>query len=197
MSIEALLSTDEIQVLGGPSEVRLSVDFGEPGPRGSNVFASKGNPNIALSSVVSPQAYDLCVNVLSTDVTGYGYLYQYVSDASSVFSWEPIVKLTPSIYYDNISGTFTAGERVVQVPVINIVDLETAQGLTSSNFNIQYTILNDKPIASSVSVGSIITTIGGDQVLPLTFNAMEYTSGGWVLLDDVIKTISMSISIVV
>lgn len=197
MTVEVLLSTDEIQVLGGPSEIQLSVDFGEPGPRGSNIFTSKGNPNTSLPSLVSPQSYDLCVNVLNTDPTGYGYLYQYVGDASSIFSWEPIVKLTPNIYYDNVAGTFTSGSRVVQVPLINILDLETAQGLTSANFNIQYTILNDKPIASSVSVGSITTTIAGDQVLPLTFNAMEYSSGEWVLLDDVIKTISLSISIVV
>jgi len=170
MTVEVLLSTDEIQVLGGPSEIQLSVDFGEPGPRGSNIF---------------------------TSLTGYGYLYQYVSNASSVFSWEPIVKLTPNIYYDNVAGTFTAGSRVVQVPLINILDLDTAQGLTSANFNVQYTILNDKPISSSVSVGSITTTVGGDQVLPLTFNAMEYTSGSWVSLDDVVKTISLAISIVV
>ena len=197
MTIEVLLSTDEIQVLGGPSEVQLSVDFGEPGPRGSNIFTSKGNPNTSLASLISPQAYDLCVNVLNTDLTGYGYLYQYVSNAASVFSWEPIVKLTPNIYYDNVAGTFTSGSRVVQVPLVNILDLETAQGLTSANFNVQYTILNDKPISSSVSVGSIITTVGGDQVLPLTFKAMEYSSGAWVLLDDVVKTISLAISIVV
>jgi len=197
MTVEVLLSTDEIQVLGGPSEIQLSVDFGEPGPRGSNIFTSVGNPNTALSSVVSPEAYDLCVNILSTDPTGYGYLYQYVSDAANDFSWEPIVKLTPNIYYDNVAGTFTAGSRVVQVPLINILDLDTAQGLTSANFNVQYTILNDKPISSSVSVGSITTTVGGDYVLPLTFNAMEYTSGSWVSLDDVIKTISLAISIVV
>jgi hypothetical protein len=81
--------------------------------------------------------------------------------------------------------------------LVNILDLETAQGLTSANFNVQYTILNDKPISSSVSVGSITTTVGGDQVLPLTFKAMEYSSGTWVLLDDVVKTISLAISIVV
>lgn len=197
MTVEVLLSTDEIQVLGGPSEVQLSVDFGAPGPRGSNIFTAVGNPNTSLPSTVSPQAYDLCVNILSTDVTGYGYLYQYVSGASGVFSWEPIVKLIPNIYYDNIAGTFAEGQRVVQVPLINIVDLETSQGLTSANFNVQYSILNDKPISSSVSIGSIITTIAGDQVLPLTFNAMEYSAGEWVALDDVIKTISLAISIVV
>ncbi len=44
MTVEVLLSTDEVQVLGGPSEIQLSVDFGEPGPRGSNILLQKEIP---------------------------------------------------------------------------------------------------------------------------------------------------------
>ena len=86
---------------------------------------------------------------------------------------------------------------VFNIPVSYIVDEETSQTLTSSNFNITYSIPNENPIASSIEIGSFTNDPGtGLQVIPVTVNAIEYASSTWQNLTGV-KTVHFVISIVV
>lgn len=191
---EINLSTDELLVLGGPSEVQLAVDFGEKGDRGSIIFASLGNPNVALVGQ-SPKPYDLCINTLTTD-DNYSYVYQYISSATgNTYNWEPVIKFNPNVYFKNISGAFVAGSKVFSIPLVNIVDLETMSTLTSANFNVQATIQNTSAVALSIVVGSIVS-VQDIQMLPVTVHAVEFNGGTWIDLVGT-KTVQFAISIVV
>jgi hypothetical protein len=193
---EVVLATDELTVIGGPEQIQLSLDFGSQGVRGSYIFAGNGNPNdVSIGQDVNIN--DMYINILSTSEE-YSYLYQYQATPSGN-NWNPIIKVSPSIYPFNQSGTFETvsgvGQKVFNIPVVNIVDLTTAATLTSSNFNVQYSINNINPISSSMSIGSL-TTVDDVYVLPITLKALEYSGGSWVALDG-LKTVHFLISIVV
>lgn len=192
---EVALVTDELVVLSGPSEINLSIDIGAQGDRGSLIYASAGNPNIALIGQ-TPNPKDLCINILGTDDT-YSYIYQYNATITGSYQWVPIVKLNTPIYNKNLSGTFVSGEKTFNIPIINIVDETTGASLTNSNFNVQFNIQNSDPVASSCSIGSIVLDPSTQAyVLPVTIKAAQYSSGTWASLTGT-KTVQFSISIVV
>ena len=193
--VEVALVTDELVVLSGPSEINVSLDIGAQGDRGSLIYASAGNPNISLIGQ-TPNPKDLCINILGTDDT-YSYIYQYNATVTGSYQWVPIVKLNTPIYNKNLSGTFAAGVKQFDIPIINIVDETTGSSLNNSNFNVQFNIQNSNPLASSCSIGSItLDPSTQSYVLPVTIRAVEYSSGTWSSLVGT-KTVQFSISIVV
>jgi hypothetical protein len=195
MTIEATITSEELVVVNGPTDIQLSVDFGQQGVRGTYVFVSPGNPNTALVGQ-SPNSKDLCINYLTTD-SAYSYVYQYNAGLDGEYQWDPIVKLNPGLYNKNWSGAFVNGSKTFNIPVGTITDLSTAQTLTASNFSVQFNIQGSNPIASSVSIGTPFTESGTtNYVLPLTFNGVEYSGGTWNALTGT-KTVQISISIVV
>ena len=197
---DVVLTTDELLVLSGPSSVNVEVDFGPEGERGSLFYVSVGNPNTALTGQ-TPKAKDLCVNILKTD-NEYSYVYQYNSDGANGFQWYPIIKLNPLQYNKILTGTFVDGSKVFNIPVNYIVDEETSQTLTSANFNITYSIPNDNPIASSMTIPAldIDSGAGGDNLI-INLKAVEHRTdidsgpyGDWALLNaEVVTHIFISI----
>jgi hypothetical protein len=192
---EVVLSTEDLLVLGGPEQIDVQIDFGPQGDRGSLIYASVGNPNEALTiEGINPK--DLCINILQTD-DNYSYLYQYNAGINGIYQWYPLIKLNPNQYHANLSGTFVDGEKTFNIPVVNIVDLSTAETLTSSNFNINLNIQNEYPVATSFQVGSLITDPETDTyVLPITVNAVYFDGSDWLDLSG-LKSVHFSISIVV
>lgn len=191
---EVALSTDELLVLSGPTSVNVEVGIGSQGERGSLIYVSVGNPNEALTGQ-TPQSKDLCINVLKTD-DEYSYVYQYnPTPGGDGFQWYPIVKLNPLQYNKILSGTFENGTKTFNIPVNYIVDEETSQSFNSSNFNVTYSIPNDKPLATSMEIGSLTGT--NPKVLPITLHAAEYDGSTWSNLDEVVKNVHFVISIVV
>ena len=192
---EVALVTDELVVLSGPSSIQVSVDVGAKGDRGSIVYASLGNPNAVLLDQ-SPNPKDLCINILGTD-DEYSYIYQYNATITGSYQWVPLVKLNTPIYNKNLVGTFAAGTKQFDIPIINIVDETTAQLLTSANFSVQFNIQNSKPLASSCTLGSIVLDPSTQTyVLPITVKSVENSSGTWSDLVGT-KTVQFSITIVV
>ena len=196
MDIETTITSEELIVVNGPTDIQLSVDFGQQGTRGTYVFVSPGNPNTSLVGQ-SPNPKDLCINYLTTD-SAYSYVYQYNSGIDGSYQWDPIIKLNPGIYNKNRSAIFDSdGNTVINFEVGEITDLSTAQTLTASNFSVQFNIQGSNPIASSVSVGEPYIQSGTtNYMLPLTFNAIEYSDGEWSALSGT-KTVQISISMVV
>lgn len=189
---EIVLSTDDLTVLGGPETVNLEVDFGPQGDRGSYIFLSTdGNPNEHAIGQ-TPNVYDLCINMKSSD-DEYLALYQYVNQAGTNV-WVKLFKLIPNTYSTNNTGTFASGVREINIPVVNIVPAELLGSVTAANFNIQYNILNDKPIASSMTVEELVTQ---DDIitLPLTIEALEYSGGSWIELSGS-KTVHLLITVI-
>lgn len=168
---DVVLSNDDLTVLAGPSTVELLVDIGPTGTRGSKFFVGIGNPNSisGLNQILN----DMYINTAPGEE--YGYLYQYVSEPGGN-SWVEVLKINPGIYSKRYTVTFAsgtsayAGSGSIIIPIANI---STAAGLTASNFNVQYSIQNAKPLASSISS---IQISGTDLVINL--EASEY-DGTW------------------
>jgi len=197
---EILLSSEDQTVFGGPSSVAIEVDFGPSGVRGSNIFAAYGKPSLVQTISTdgsikidgqSIQIFDMYINLLSSD-DEYLYLYQY-HNVSGTDAWEAIVSLSPNTYSDNFTKTFIDGETTILIPLISIDP--SAVGLSSNNFNIQHSIVNNiNPVSSSLSVGSVIEDTG-ILCLPITIKAIEYDEGLWSNLSGS-KTIHLLITVV-
>jgi hypothetical protein len=169
MAIDVLLNTDDIVVFGPPDVVEVLVDIGPSGTRGSQVFVGVGDPNL-VEIGQTPILNDLYIN--TSPGADYGYLYQYVSEPGGD-TWIQILKINPTIYSENHLTTYTDGEASIVIPIADIVTV-TGTPLTAENFNVQYSIAHDGPIASGMAVP---TLIGTD--LTINFTAVEYSSSTW------------------
>jgi hypothetical protein len=194
---EVLVSSEELTVLGGPTSLEVNVDFGPRGQRGSLFFVGFGNPNDSLTdpdniSGTEVLEKDIFINISRSD-DEFSFLYQYTNN-----QWEVVADILPTIFADNVSRTFTDGECEILLNVNNVVNINTAQNLSASNFNVQYNILNSEVLASSMSIGEI-TTNGSDTVLPLTIKAAKFDGFNWYELDSIdgTKNIHISVTIVV
>lgn len=169
MAIDVLLNTDDIVVFGPPEVVEVLVDIGPSGTRGSQVFVGVGDPNL-VEIGQTPILNDLYIN--TSPGADYGYMYQYVSEPGGD-TWIQILKINPTIYSQNHLTTFTDGAASIVIPIADIVTV-TGTPLTAENFNIQYAISHDNPVASTMAVP---TLVGTD--LTINFTAVEYSSSTW------------------
>jgi hypothetical protein len=184
---DVLLNNDDVTVLGPPETVELLVDFGPEGTRGSQVFVGVGNPNV-IEIGQTPLLNDLYIN--TSPGTDYGYLYQYVSQPGGE-TWIEILELNPTIYSKNFLTTYSGGEASITIPVSNIVTL-TATPLVAENFSVQYNIVNDNPVASSMSIPALV---GDGEDLVINFKAVEHRTdvdsgpyGDWAVLEGQVTT---------
>ena len=169
MAIDVLLNTDDIVVFGPPDVVEVLVDIGPSGTRGSQVFVGVGDPNL-VEIGQTPNLNDLYIN--TSPGADYGYLYQYVSEPGGD-TWIQVLKLNPTIYSQNHLTTYTSGSASIVIPIADIVTV-TGTPLTAENFNVQYTISHDNPVASTMAIP---TLIGTD--LTINFTAVEYSGSAW------------------
>jgi hypothetical protein len=120
-------------------------------------------------------------------------MYEYVIVNGSP-TWQKRFRLFPNIFSKNYSTNFTTGSTTINLTMST--DLFLSSGpLSASNFNIQHSIANADPIASSIEVGSLSIT-GGNYVLPVTIHAAKYTPlATWANLTD-LQTVHVSVSLV-
>jgi hypothetical protein len=195
--VDILLTTEDVAVLGGPDTVNVEVDFGTTGDRGSQIFSNVGKPVIGTNglTVLAPdcQLFDLYINILSTD-DEYQYVYQ-LQNVLGTNTWVKLFKLVSNIYSKNYTATsFVDGVWTMNIPVAEIVPSSLVGSALAENFNIQYSVLNQYPIASSINVGEISTS-GGERILPVTITASELLDGTFVSIDD-IKVVQLFITVV-
>jgi hypothetical protein len=176
---DVLLDNDDITVLGSPEVVELLTDIGATGTRGSQIFVGVGNPNV-IEIGQEPELNDLYIN--TSPGADYGYLYQYISQPGGE-TWIEVLELNPTIYSKNFSTTYTSGEASITIPVSDIVT-PTATPLVAENFSVQYSIVNDNPVASSMSIPALV---GDGDDLVINFKAAEY-DGAWADLDGLVTT---------
>lgn len=176
---DVLLDNDDITVLGSPEVVELLTDIGATGTRGSQIFVGLGNPNI-IEIGQEPKLNDLYIN--TSPGADYGYLYQYVSQPGGE-TWIEVLELNPTIYSKNFLTTYVNGEASITIPVSDIVT-STATPLVAENFSVQYNIVNDNPVASSMSIPALV---GDGEDLVINFKAAEY-DGTWTDLDGQVTT---------
>ena len=182
---DVLLDNDDITVLGPPEIVELLVDVGATGTRGSQVFVGIGDPNV-VEIGQTPLLNDLYIN--ASPGADYGYLYQYVSQPGENL-WIEILELNPTIYSVNHTTTYVNGIAQVVIPISNIT---SATSLTASNFSVQFSIVNDNPVAASMSIPALA---GGNTNLVINFKAVEHRTdvdsgpyGDWAVLEGEVTT---------
>lgn len=187
--VDIVLDSDELTVLGGPSQVAVQVDIGAEGDRGSIFVIDTSEPNsITVDNVISGvtvQTFDMYINTQSKK------MYQYVAGDGGVLTWTEVVDLIPNTYSVNKSVSFLNGDATISdIAVASIVDSGAVSGLTAGNFNVQYSILGSDPIASSISISN---PSGGN--LPITLHAAEYDGTTWEGLNGS-KTVHLLITVV-
>jgi hypothetical protein len=182
---DVLLNNDDITVLGPPEIVELLVDIGPTGTRGSQTFVGVGDPNI-VEIGQTPILNDLYIN--ASPGADYGYLYQYVSEPGGN-TWIEVLELNPTIYSVNHTTTYTNGVAQIVIPISNIT---SATSLTASNFSVQFSIVNDNPVAASMSIPALV---GNNQNLVINFKAVEHRTdvdsgpyGDWAVLEGQVTT---------
>jgi hypothetical protein len=161
----------DLTIFGGPTELDVSVDFGEQGPRGSRTWTGSGNPVTALVGQ-DIELYDWYLNTNTSDPY-YSWLYQYVLEVGSPV-WVPVLRLNPSQYSVISSTTFTAGSATVAIPVSN---LTTVNGVNASNFIIRYNIVNANQIASGFTYS--ITGTYPNQNISIVIKAASWNGTTW------------------
>jgi hypothetical protein len=190
--VDVLLNTEDVVVLGPPDSIDVLVDIGPQGTRGSKIIVGSGNPNSLTSNGVllgtTLILNDLYIN--TSPGADYGYMYQYISQPGGN-TWTEILYISPSIYSDIVTVSFSSGSGSITIPISNIVTV-TGSPLTASNFNVQYQIENDNPIASSIQIPELVSP-GTNLVINL--NAIQYSGGSWSSLTGS-KTVHLFISIV-
>ncbi len=186
---EINLATDDLTVLGGPESIEVQIDYGPQGDRGSRIWAILGKPG-ATGVPMPPEGTnigDIAINILSSDNE---YLYQYQKSSSG---WTKLFKLIPNLYSTNRTVTFTNGvSDPILISLSDIVPSTSIATMTSANFNIQYSVLNSNPMATTVSVSDITEAYN----LPITIRATEYDDGDWSNLNST-YTVHLFISTVV
>ena len=181
--ITTLLSNEDITVLGPPSYVDVLVDVGPTGDRGSQVFVGTGNPNDPNTEIgQTPELNDLFINNATGDE--YSWMYQYVSVPGGN-TWTPILKVNPTIYSLMEDAYYVSGTSSINVPISDIVQ-SGAGNLTASNFSIQFSIGNDKPV--SAVINSVTITGATLDTLTISFKALEYDGAAWIDLAGEVTT---------
>lgn len=174
-----------LQFLAPPEIVDLLVDVGATGTRGSQVFVGVGDPNV-IEIGQTPLLNDLYIN--TSPGADYGYLYQYVSEPGAN-TWIEVLELNPTIYSVNHTTTYVNGIAQIVIPISNITS-ETS--LTASNFSVQFSIVNDNPVAASMSIPALA---GGNTNLVINFKAVEHRTdvdsgpyADWAVLEGEVTT---------
>lgn len=187
--VDIVLDSDELTVLGGPSQVAVQVDIGAEGDRGSIFVVDSEEPNsITVDNVISGvdvQAFDMYIDTQSKK------MYQYIAGDGGTLSWTEVVSLVPNTHIVNKTVTFNNGDATISdIPLTDIVDSGVVSGLTAANFNVQYSIIGSSPIASSITVSN---PSGGN--LPIVVHASEFDGTDWNDLSGS-KTVHLLITVV-
>lgn len=187
--VDIVLDSEELTVLGGPSQVAVQVDLGPDGDRGSIFVVDSSEPNsITNNNVISGitvQSFDMYIN------TSNRKMYQYIPGDGGNLTWVEVLSLIPNTYKVNKLVTFANGETTISdISISSIVDTGSTSGLSSSNFNVQHSIVGSAPSASSISVSN--PSAGK---LPITIYAAEFNGTSWTPMSGS-KTVHLLITVV-
>lgn len=190
--VDVLLNTEDVVVLGSPEQIDVLVDIGPQGSRGSKIVVGSGEPNtLTFNGVIFGQT--LILNDIYIDTSpgeNYGYMSQYVASPGGN-SWIRVLRVSPTIYSSIQDVTFVSGNGLISIPVSNIA-IVSGPTLENSNFNIQYKVVGDSPVASSFEV---LDLSSNGTILNIIIHATEYVDNSWTLLSES-RQVHLFISIV-
>lgn len=188
MSLEVILNTPEIAILGPPDSIDVQLDIGPQGIRGSRIYSGVGEPasNPALTDV---RVFDF---YLRTDPSGAGYLYQYLAGVTGVPQWTVVFQLDPVIYNARESVLFSSGTATIDIPIYFILG-SFDQTIDLSDLHVVFSPEYSRPVVISLLSK---TKVNNNTDLRLQFIAKEYNTSleDWVDTDNNV-TLNYSISV--
>lgn len=192
--VDVLLSSDNIDVIGGTPRAEVTLSTGSKGERGSYILVGAGNPNDADTyiPVQTPKVYDMFINISSDNDPDYLYLFQYLSK-DGIFQWVKLMRLVPNTFLDNYSGTFASGKMSISIPIIDILPLASSGVYQTSNFNIQHTLINAYPTASSIKIDSLNML---DMTLNMTLTAIQFNGTAWENVPNGAGTVHLIVTVI-
>lgn len=187
---DVLLNTDDITVLGPPSQVDVSVGIGEKGTRGSQFFAGSGNPN--TPGVLPAEEEILIGDVFINNSTASEFSWLYVYTAAPTLggaTWSPVLRLQPSMYTRHIDATFDgSGIATMTIPLEDIVSDVIISDV--ERYVVQITPIFSDPVSISINSKSIVS-----DNLNIVIEAIKYSSSAWSALTGVVE-LGVTISVV-
>jgi hypothetical protein len=176
---DALVSAIDLTVFGGPASIDVDVDFGTQGERGSRIYGVIEDPRLVNTpKPVDTKVFDVAINV--TPGTGT-YLTFFQKVGSGREDWIPMTELFPNIYSAKEEVTFTGGAATFDIILNDVFTIED-QNYDVERFAVQCTIENVQSgqarFAVSSSISLAVNAVGGNQVLTITINAIEYNPVG-------------------
>lgn len=189
-SIDVVLESQEVVVLGGPTNIEVQLDTGATGQRGSLIYVGSGTPSsstIPNYSQILPG--DVYINIAQGQT--YLWMYQYIAKPAGN-TWEPLSSLGVSPFasiFEVNYGATTAGEGTITIPIPSII--VTSSILTVNNFVVDFSFEHINPISASIKTKSVS---GGN--LSITFSAVEFDGTNWVPYVDATAKIGVFIKVV-
>lgn len=190
--VDVVVTPDSLSLVGGPSSINVEVDFGPAGTRGSQIFVGRGQPNNPATVIGQvPNILDLYINLAPATIDDeYLNVYQYQS-IDGTNSWVRLFDLLPESLSVKRIATFTAGAAGINIPITDITPI--VDGLTADNFNVQFNIEGDNPVAASITL-DIIQDFQVKSLFVL-INAAELDGSTWSALSGS-KTVNLFITMV-
>lgn len=194
MTTDVLLSTDDVLVVGPPTEITVDLDIGAKGQRGSQIFLDMGKPSEVFDG--TPLPYDLFFNLNPLD-SEYLTVYQYVSVPVLGGTWVKVFKIFPNELRKNYSVSFVDGVAVKTINVTDILPLSLIGSIPEpENFNIVYSIENDNPLSTTIYSIQIVPDPETEFInLVITLKAVEYVESAWTNLQGT-RTVHLDIRVV-
>jgi hypothetical protein len=189
MSLDIILNSPELSILGPPDSVNLQLDIGPRGVRGSQIFTGVGEPasNPTITDAIANDVY------IRTDPSGSGYVYQYLAGVTGALNWVVVLQLNQLVYNARESIAFNEGTGTLVIPIYYIVGNFT-QDIVLSDLVTVFSPEYDKPTAISL-VSKL--KINSDADIELEFIGKEYdlSLDSWVDIDNaLVMNITMSVA---
>jgi hypothetical protein len=185
-----VIASDDLVVLGGPASVKVELDVGATGARGSQIFTDAGKPTKpGLQFPVPPQINDLYINLDPSDLE-YLFLYQYKLD-NAVLGWTKLLRLIPTTILFNPTLKFINGEahssvilgeeyenatvdvRGLYFPITGTLENENIENLDYRDLNLQYEIISPKPSFGGAELKEINSVFNIEYFNPVTQEYVE------------------------
>lgn len=201
--VDIVLDSEELTVLGGPSEINVELNVGATGKRGVFIFADFPLPTSPLATFSEPPVlFDLYL-VLDPGSDFYLTMFQYLLQ-DGVLTWVEVIQLTFNTYNTSRTVTFVNGVGEVQIDAFELgfgknIPLPAIEN--SKNYvSIQATPNATDPISLSVEVNDLVSITSEETIsglvtyIPVTLHAVEYVGGTWQPINGN-RVISMSVNL--
>lgn len=165
--VDVSQASNDVSLIGGPSVVKVDVDFGPAGQRGSQIYTGPGNPTDQGIVIPSIQINDLFINLNPASID-YLYLWQY-GNQDGISAWRRILRLIPNTviinplikFINGVAHTTVLFNNVytdikgIYFPLAGFGEGSDLGNLSPKDFNVQHNLISDNPASSSITLREI------------------------------------------